>query len=115
MEAEYIALSQALREVIPLTNLMQELQIVILLYNPTPLICYKFFKENCSCIVVAESAHLMPRTKHIGIKYHYFHEFVKSSRAKIHPIRTTEQVADIFTKPLSDGQFQYLCQIFMKW
>ncbi len=35
MEAEYIALSQALHDVIPLTNLMQELQMVIPFYNPT--------------------------------------------------------------------------------
>ncbi len=115
MEAEYIALSQALCEVIPLTNLMHELEAVVPFYNPTPSIRCKIFEDNRSCIVVAESARLTPRTKHIAIKYHHFCEFIKSGQAKIFPIGTTKQLADIFTKPLPDGQFQYFRQKFMGW
>jgi hypothetical protein len=35
-EAEYIALSQALRETIPMTNLMREMNVIFLLYLPQP-------------------------------------------------------------------------------
>ncbi len=115
MEAEYIALSQALREVIPLMNLMEELGEVISFYNPTPSICCRIFEDNRSCIVVAESARLTPRTKHIAIKYHHFREFIKSGKAKIYTIGTNEEIADLFRKPLADSQFQYLCQKFMMW
>ncbi len=115
MEAEYIALSQALREVIPLINLMDKLKIVVPFYNPTPQIKCKLFEDNRSCIVVAESARLTPRTKHIAIKYHHFREFVRSGKVKIYPVSTTEQIADIFTKPLGDNQFKYLRSLFLHW
>ena len=115
MEAEYIALSQAMREVIPLINLMDELESLIPFYNPTPKIRCKMFEDNRSCIIVAESARLTPRTKHIAIKYHHFRQFVKNGSVKIYPIGTREQVADIFTKPLDEAQFKYLCNLFLRW
>ena len=66
-EAEYIALSQSMREVIPIIHLMDELKPLIDFYNPTPEIRCKLFEDNRSCIIVAESARLTPRTKHIAI------------------------------------------------
>ena len=53
MEAEYIALSQALRQVIPMIQLMEELESIVPFYNPTPQIRCKLFEDNTSCIVVA--------------------------------------------------------------
>ena len=115
MEAEYIALSQALRQGIPVIQLMEELESIVPFYNPTPQIWCKLFEDNTSCIVVAESARLTPRTKHIAIKYHHFREFVKSGAVKIYPIGTREQQADIFTKPLDEAQFKYLRLLFLCW
>ncbi len=43
---------------------------------------------------------------HITIKFHQFCEHVSSDNIKIFP-STTEQIADVFTKPLSDSQFDY--------
>ncbi len=71
MEAKYIALLQVLQEVIPLTNLIQGLNVVIPFYNPTPSICCKILEDNRSCIVVTKSAQLMS-TKQIAIKYQHF-------------------------------------------
>ena len=115
MEAEYIALSQAMRSVIPLIQLMDELKEMIPFYNPTPEVRCKLFEDNRSCIIVAESARLTPRTKHIAIKYHHFREYVKSGEVKIFPVSTHEQLADIFTKPLDEGQFKYLRSKFLRW
>ena len=115
MEAEYIALSQALREVIPLIQLTNELKSLVPFYSPTPEVRCKLFEDNRSCIVVAESARLTPRTKHIAIKYHHFRKFVKSGQVTIHPVSTREQIADIFTKPLDEKQFRYLRSLFMRW
>ena len=72
MEAEYTALSQAMREVIPLIALMDELEYLVPFYSPTPHIRCKLFEDDRSCIIAAESARLTPRTKHIAIKYHHF-------------------------------------------
>lgn len=115
MEAEYIALSSAMCEVIPLVNLMTELKIVVYFYDPTPGVKCKLFEDGRSCLVVAESACLTPRTKHIAIKYHHFRSMVKDGKIKIHSISTKEQQTDIFTKPLVECQFKYLRKLLIGW
>jgi len=114
-EAEYIALSQSMREVIPIIQLMDELKPLIDFYNPMPEICCKLFKDNRSCIIMAESARLTPRMKHIAIKCHHFRQFVQKGMVKIYPISTREQLVDIFSKPLNEGQFKYLRELFLGW
>ena len=114
-EAEYITLSQSMREVKHIIQLMQELKPLIDFYNPTPEIHCKLFKNNWSCIIVAESARLTPRTTHIAIKYHHFSHFVQKEMVKIYPISTREQLADVFTKPLDEEQFKYLRELFLGW
>ena len=54
-KSEYIALSQAIREVIPFMNLMIEVGDVFTLHNPKPKFHCKLFEDNRSCIKVAES------------------------------------------------------------
>ena len=104
-EAEYIALSQAMRETIPFMNLMVEIGEVFKFFNPKPKFHCKVFEDNISCIKVAESPKFTPRTKHIAIKYHHFRKHVSDGTVTIHHIDTKEQIADIFTKPLEESLF----------
>ena len=66
-EAEYIALSQAMREFIPLRRLLHE---VILNMNLSPAphstIKSQVFEDNNGAIATAISARMSLRTKHIG-------------------------------------------------
>ena len=48
------------------------------------------------------------KTKHIAIKHHYARELVEDKQVKIEYIYTKEQIADIFTKPLSKDAYEYL-------
>jgi len=114
-EAEYIALSQAMREVIPFMNLMQEIDDIFGIHNPSPKIHCKVFEDNRSCIKVAESPKFTPRTKHIAIKYHHFRKFVSDRTIQISHIDTKEQITDIFTKPLDEATFVYLQAKLMGW
>ena len=77
-EAEYIALSQALREVIPTMNFLNELKSVIDLHVPKPEVFCNVFEDNTACIAMATSKKFTPRTKHIALKYHHFREAVNS-------------------------------------
>ncbi len=70
--AKYIALSQALRETLPLTNLMKEINVIFLLYLPLPMFVIKVREDNQSCIVMANNPKFSPRTRHIAIEYHHF-------------------------------------------
>jgi len=99
-EAEYIALSQALREVIPLIQLLKEINEVFPIDLPTPKVRCKVWEDNNGCITLAKEQKFSPRTKHIAIKYHHFRQHVKDGTLIILPIDTKEQIADIFTKPL---------------
>jgi hypothetical protein len=71
-EAEYIALLQALRETIPMTNLMREMNVIFPLYLPQPKFILKVREDNQSCIAMSPNAKFTPQMKHIAIKYHHF-------------------------------------------
>ena len=114
-EAEYIALSQALREVIPTMNFLNELKSVIDLHVPKPEVFCNVFEDNTACIAMATSKKFTPRTKHIALKYHHFREAVNSGSIKIYHVGTLQQLADIFTKPLKVDQFSYLRMMLMGW
>ena len=114
-EAEYIALSQALREVIPLMTLLQELGTVFKLYTAKPDFMCKVWEDNQSCIAMAESTKFSPRTKHIALKYHHFKQFQESGRIKVSYINTEDQLADILTKPLNDLAFFKLRKMLCGW
>ena len=104
-----------MRDVIPLMNLLEEFGKIVKVTNVPPEIKCKVFEDNTSCIKVANAPNMTPRTKHIALKYHFFRSHIKSGRIKILPIPTTEQRADILTKPLSGDLFVYLRNKIMGW
>ena len=114
-ESEYIALSTAMREVIPFLNLLKEISDVFDLPSTKPVFNCKVWEDNESCIKVATSPKFTLRTKHIAIKYHHFRSFVQNETITIHSIGTKEQLADILTKPLVESSFRYLRQKLMGW
>ena len=74
-EAEYIALSQSMREVLPIMWLLQEAHDhgIPVLTNPPKIHC-KVFEDNAGAIEIAKVPKMRPRTKHLNIKYHHFRE-----------------------------------------
>ena len=114
-KGEYIALSQALCDMIPLITLLKEVNAVFPVHVKTPTFVCKVHKDNQSCITMATSQKFSPRTKHIALKYHHFRSFVKDRRITISYCRTTEQKADILTKPLADDLFFKLRYMLCGW
>ena len=115
-ESEYICLSQSLREVLPLMTLMQELKDREFIdASTTPKVHCKAFEDNSGCVEMARVHKLRPRTKHINIVYHHFREAVREGRISIQQVRTEEQIADLFTKPLAKNLFQKFRKLLMKW
>ena len=110
-----MALSQALCSVIPLLNLMNEVFPTFDLAPMKPSIRCKVFEDNKSTIAVAKAPSMLPRTKHIGLKYHHFRQFVINGTIDIEYVNTTEQLGDLFTKPLPPSSFGYLHHKLMGW
>jgi len=125
-ESEYIALSTAARELIPLRCILSDIHThsFINLQNGAPsntiksliLPPSKIFEDNNACIVLATTkTHFKPQTKHISLKFHNFHDQVHQGYIEIIKIGTNENMADIFTKPLGRVKFQYLRQLLLGW
>ena len=114
-EAEYIALSQAMRDVIPLMTIIEELSEILQIKNEKPKIYCTVFEDNNGALELAKTPRLRPRTKHISLKYHHFRDQVRKGKIRIEAIDTKVQIADIFTKPLPKDQFQVLRMLFLGW
>jgi hypothetical protein len=109
-EAKYIAMSQALCDVILVMNLQQEMREqsfkVICI---KPYVYCKVFEDNAGALELARLPNLHPRTKHINGCYHHFHEHVHKELIKIFPIDIKDQTADTLTKALAQNDFQPHC------
>ena len=115
-EAEYIALSQSMREVIPILWLLQEAKTHgIPVLADKPKVHCTVFEDNSGAIEIANVPKMRPRTKHLNIKYHHFREEVKKGTITIYHVGTQEQMADILTKALEVGLFQKLRKKLMGW
>ncbi len=113
-EAEYIAMSQSLRDVLPVMFLVQEIcekgfQVIC----TKPYIYCKVFQDNSGALELPRLPKLCPRTKHINVCYHPFPEHVRNRLIKIFPVGTKNQIANALTKALSQNVFQqhrhYMC------
>jgi hypothetical protein len=105
-EAEYVSLSESLRDTIPLMELVKEIKKSgFKVISTTATVYCKAFEDNSGALELARLPKMRPRTKHINIKYHHFREYVRLGIIKIFPISTENQLADIFTKPLPQNLF----------
>ena len=79
-EAEYIALSSALREVIDIIHLLEDLKNKGLpVHFSTPTVKCRTFEDNTSCIKMATNHKTQPRTKHLALRlYHFRSHIVKN-------------------------------------
>jgi hypothetical protein len=70
--------------------------------EPTVIHC-----DNQSGIKLSENLVFHDRSKHIEMRYHYVRDMVQNNIPNIQYVPTTEQTADILTKPLSLTKFLY--------
>jgi hypothetical protein len=115
-EAEYIALSAALREVIPLIDLCIEAQQHgIPITTKPPTVYCQVFEDNTGAYELATTPKMRPRTRHINVKYHHFRHHVAKKLIQIHRIDTSEQVADLLTKQCALKLFTKFRKYIMGW
>ena len=118
MESEYISFSQALRVLLPLRIVLDELATSLSLkHDPHSDIKSTIFEDNQACLSLASSdpPKMTPRSKSIAVKYHWFREHLQPGVIDLVAISSAEQLADIFTKPLSPPTFVYLREKLLGW
>ena len=136
MESEYLALSQSMRDLIPLREIQKEINKVVFhkeIHMPkctansksfsdiisteqeSPIPKSKVYEDNAACLKFARLPRLTPRTKHIAVPYHWFRSKVEQLEITIEPISTNQQLADQFTKPLTMDKFATGRKDLMGW
>ena len=100
-EAEYRALSFVSSEVVWLKSLLKDFNIDHSL--PVLLKC-----DNQSAIYLTKNPVFHERTKHIEIDCHYVREQVMKGVLTLQHVPSKEQLADIFTKALTQDVLNYL-------
>lgn len=97
-EAEFIALTEMVRELYPLRLLLDEL---IPIVGPRTV-----FVDNISTIKIAANGTNRQRTKHIDIREKRLSEKIEQNHIKLSHDASEAQEADILTKPLQRGPFE---------
>ncbi|GKD04343.1 hypothetical protein Tco_1179317 [Tanacetum coccineum] len=102
-EAEYMALTKAVKESIWLKGLLIELGVNL---RSVVVNC-----DNQSAIHLSRNAMFHERTKHINVRYHFIREIVESKEIGVAKIGTEDNAADAFTKVVPGPKFKYYMKI----
>nr|GEX17612.1 retrovirus-related Pol polyprotein from transposon TNT 1-94 [Tanacetum cinerariifolium] len=99
-EAKYVSLSACCAQV---QWLRTQLTYYGFHFNKIPMYCDSKATIAISCNPVQHS-----RTKHIDVRYHFIKEKVEKGIVELFFVETEYQLADLFTKALSEDSFKYL-------
>ena len=100
-EAEYVALSLCIQEVLWTKSLLLEMKVNI----NGPVMVYE---DNQSAIAIAKNEGYQSRPKHIVIRYHFVRDQVKNKVIQLEYIESKLQLADFLTKTISTKKYQFL-------
>jgi hypothetical protein len=98
-EAEYIVLSEAVREVKFISQVCNEMKIEY----KKPINVYV---DNIGAIFLAENRNSSDRSKHIDIKYHFVRDLIDEGLVDVKFVRSQENLADLFTKNLNGELYE---------
>jgi hypothetical protein len=118
MEAEYIALSTAMRSLLPLRHTLQELVAALSLSQDQKSVIHStIWEDNAAALILANSdpPRLTKRSKHIHVKYHWFKSHLVAGLIEIKPIDTKNQLADFLTKSLPIALLAPFREKLMGW
>jgi hypothetical protein len=102
-ESEYMALLQAIKELIWIQRLLDEVGRNAEKNNI-------IYEDNQSTIALASNPQFHARTKHIDIQYHFIHECVENSKVQLEYCSTTEMIADGMTKIMAKDRHWHLME-----
>lgn len=120
MESEYLVLSQAMRDLIPLRQILKEVNQTVInnkIHIPqcttnsksfsdiitgeeeSQIPKSKVYEDNNACLKFTRLPRLTPRTKHIVVPYHWFRSKVEQMEISVESSNKDQQLADQFTEP----------------
>jgi transposase InsO family protein len=100
-ESEYVAASEATREIVWTRRLLQEIGFEQT--SPTSLLC-----DNQGAVKLVKNPELHKRTKHVDVRYHFIREKEDEGEIVTSYVDSENQLADMFTKALDTTRFTKL-------
>nr|GEW91740.1 hypothetical protein [Tanacetum cinerariifolium] len=102
-EAEYMALTEAVKEVIWLRGLLEELGVKL---NTVAVNC-----DNHGTIHLSRNHDFYERTKHINVRYHFIREVLEAKTVKVLNVGTEHNVTDALTKVVHGRKLQHCLEL----
>ena len=98
-EAEYVALAEAIKEVLFLRQVQEFME---------PLMrvdAVNVYEDNEGAIKLATNKHSSRRTKHIDVKHHLVRDACDAGKVRVVYVRSEDQHANLLTKSLDVKRF----------
>ena len=96
-EAEYIAAATCASQVLWIQSQLRDYGVNM---KKIPIYC-----DSESAIRICHNLVQHSKTKHIALRYHFIKDHIEEGNIEIHFVKTTEQLADIFTKAFAEITF----------
>ena len=96
-EVEYIAADLCCAQILWMKQTLSDFNLI---FEYVPIKC-----DNTSAINISKNPVQHSRTKHIEIRHHFLRDHAQKGDITLEFVSTKDQLADIFTKPLSEEQF----------
>ena len=64
-----------------------------------------FYCDSQSVIHICHNPVQYSKTKHVALRYHFIKDHVEYGNIEVHFVKTTDQLADIFMKPMDEKSF----------
>jgi hypothetical protein len=118
MMAEYYALSTAMREVLPIRD---RVKAVAQGFGIDPECVTEFrttvWEDNNGALSLAQldPGQHTARSKFFDCKVHWFRSILRPNLISVLKVDTAQQIADLFTKPLTRDTFQCLRKLMIGW
>ena len=104
-EAEFMALTSAVKESVWIRGLLQDFGVF---QESISIDC-----DNNSALCLAKHQVYHERSKHIDVRLHFIREEVEKGKIRVFKVDTTENPADMLTKPLPKAKLE-LCMSLVK-
>ena len=102
-EAEYMAATEACKELLWLKRFMQELGFMQQRYV---VLC-----DNQSAIHLAKNSMFHKRTKHIDVRYHWIRDAIEDKLFELDKVHTDDNCSDMLTKALAREKLKICCSL----
>ena len=104
-ETEYIAVSETVKNVIIICEILHELNIILKDF------VFLLLINNISVIVISEDEKVTRNARHIDICYHHIQDLIEKKTIEVSHIPTGEMAADGLTKMLLSNKFKEFVEL----